>query len=464
MAKRIGLALGIMLVAGIVLFVLMRGDLLRNNEAGGTTAREPQADAQAPAPGLNQQRQVPAQEGEADGGGSKEAVPVEMLDGALDSATANIEVPKGIRSHQIPQDNGLHWFLLAAELMPQVPWDVVNDILEKGWRDNADILNLLDRCQPAFEAIHKGIEVGNVSFPPAGLDEPCPYASDWRTLARLMVAEALMQGSRGNYAAALDELADVYDFGAESGRGPLIMHMVGCTMQHYGAKPLCDMLRSPGVSAEQCRAIIKRIEAADARQPRIAEGILADADMYEHSLQSSSPEELHALLLMQTQYDGDWTKFAKSTTAEQCKKWYSQMPAAIRAAAPLFEAPVYEFKKDALQWFVSTNPLTERFIADYYKMPEMEARGKALRSGPMLVAAIEAYRHENGSYPDLLDSLAPSVLEELPNDPFTGSPFHYQRQGNRYRLYSAGVNMREDGGRAKPWDAKEDDYVIVDRQ
>jgi len=463
MAKRIGAVLAIVLVAALVLFVLMRGDPRREKESGGTSSPEPQSAA----PALNQQRQVIAQDGEADPGNGADLIPIEMLDRALDTATAHIEVPKGIRSREIPEDNGLHWFLLAAELMPQVPWDVVNDILEKGWRDDADILNLLERCQPAFEAIRKGIATGNVGFPPCGLEEPVPYLSKWRTLARLMTAEALMYGSRGNYDAALDELADVFDFGAESSRdGFLMTYFVGITaIQRISARPLCDMLRSPGVSAEQCRAIINRLQATEARVPRIADAVRAEADMFEYSLQQfPSPEELHALLVLYTQYDGAGTKFAKSVTPQQCAEWYSQMPKAIRGAAPLLETPVYQFKKGELRQFVSANPISERMLDVYYRVPEAEARGKTLRSGPLLVAAIETYRHENGAYPQSLDALAPSVLPELPNDPFTGSPFHYQPQGNRYRLYSAGVNMRDDGGRAKPWDAKEDDYVIVDGQ
>lgn len=459
MAKRIGAVLAIVLVAALVLFVLMRGDWRREKESGGTSS--PKTKSAAPAP--NQERQVIAQDGEADLGNGTDPLPVEMLDRALETATANIEVPKGIRSHEIPEDNGLHWFLLAAELMPQAPWDVVNDILEKGWRDDADILNLLERCQPAFEAIRKGIATGNVGFPPCGLEEPVPYLSKWRTLARLMTAEALMYGSRGNYDAALDEIADVFDFGAESSRdGFLMTYLVGNAIQDTGTRPLCDILQSPALSAEQCRIIMNRLQTTEARASRIADAVMAEADLFDYSLQQyPSPEELHALLVLYTQYDGAGTKFAKSVTPQQCAEWYSQMPKAIRGAAPLLETPVYQFKKGELQQFVNANPISERMLDVYYRAPEAEARGKTLRSGPLLVAAIEAYRHENGAYPQSLDALAPSVLEELPNDPFTGSPFRYQRQGKQYRLYSAGTNMRDDGGRSKPWDTKQDDYVIV---
>jgi hypothetical protein len=459
MSKRIGLVLSTIVVAGIVLLVLMRGGTPRSDETDAPGAREPQGEAQAP----NQQRHVIAQDGEAITGDAAGVVPVEALDRALESATANVEVPAGIRSHEIPEENGLHWFLLAAELMPQVSWDVVNDILEKGWRDDADILNLLERCQPAFEAIRKGIATGNVDFPPCGLGEPLPYLAKWRTLARLMTAEALMHSSRGNYDAALDEIADVFDFGGESSRdGPLDMYLTGYHIQGIGARPLCDMFQAPGVSAEQCRIIMNRLQATEARVARIADAVMAEADGFDYYLQQApSPEELHAMLLLQTQYDGPGTKFAKSLTPQQCPEWYSQIPKAIRGAAPLFDTPVYQFKKGELHPFVSANPISERILEVYYKVPEVEARGKALRSGPLLVAAIEAYHHENGSYPDSLDALAPSLLSGLPNDPFTGSPFHYQRQGNRFRLYSAGTNMRDDGGRGKLWDFSQDDYIIV---
>jgi type II secretory pathway pseudopilin PulG len=97
----------------------------------------------------------------------------------------------------------------------------------------------------------------------------------------------------------------------------------------------------------------------------------------------------------------------------------------------------------------------------YPRLVEADARAKTIRAGVTVVAAIETYRRENGAYPQSLDDLAPSVLTQLPADPFTGQPFHYTRKLDSYQLYSAGTNMRDDGGRGDPWIFKHDDYVIA---
>ncbi|HUW59994.1 MAG TPA: hypothetical protein VMZ06_03225 [Candidatus Bathyarchaeia archaeon] len=468
MAKWIGLALGLVLFGCVVILLLMRSDLLRNDEVGGTTAREPLADAQAPAPGLNQQRHVPAQEGEADGGGGKEAVPVEMLDGALESATAQIEVPEGIQSSQFPEDNGLHWFLIAVEQMPKLDdWynEVRDDYLENGWRDDARMIEQLERCQASFEAIRKGIEVGNVDFPPAGIDEPLPYLAKWRELARLMTLQAMMYGSRGNYDAALDQFAAVLDFGAESSRGGFIItHLVGNAMQGIGVRQLCKTLQAPGVSAEQCRAVAAHLEALEPKVPGMADAIRAEADSLEVWFQrrSSSPDFYNHFLEIFIPGAGESGKqFAETATPEQGHELYMQMVAAERQAAPLFDAPFYKFDNAAFEKLAATNVISGQLMGAYRRLPEADARTRMQRNAIRLVAAIEAYHHENGAYPQSLDALAPSVLPEVPKDPFTGSSFNYARQPGGYRLYSVGANMQDDGGRGNPWDFKQDDYVIA---
>ena len=55
--------------------------------------------------------------------------------------------------------------------------------------------------------------------------------------------------------------------------------------------------------------------------------------------------------------------------------------------------------------------------------------------GLRIAIALESYRHDHASYPDSLDSLAPDYLSELPLNPYDGSAFSYQREGDDYILY-----------------------------
>jgi len=63
-----------------------------------------------------------------------------------------------------------------------------------------------------------------------------------------------------------------------------------------------------------------------------------------------------------------------------------------------------------------------------------------------LAFALAAYRAEQGSYPEKLDSLMPKYVAKLPVDIFNNdADLHYRREGNGYVLYSVGINERDDG-------------------
>jgi hypothetical protein len=67
--------------------------------------------------------------------------------------------------------------------------------------------------------------------------------------------------------------------------------------------------------------------------------------------------------------------------------------------------------------------------------------------------ALAAYRADHGGYPASLDLLKSQYLQAIPEDNFIDAPFHYQRQGDGYHLYSVGPNMADDkGATTKPAD------------
>lgn len=66
-------------------------------------------------------------------------------------------------------------------------------------------------------------------------------------------------------------------------------------------------------------------------------------------------------------------------------------------------------------------------------------------AGTIIMLALEQYRAEIGRYPDSLDELSPSILEEIPSDPFSVDGFVYRKladdpAGKGYVLYSIGAD------------------------
>jgi hypothetical protein len=68
--------------------------------------------------------------------------------------------------------------------------------------------------------------------------------------------------------------------------------------------------------------------------------------------------------------------------------------------------------------------------------------------GTLLAIALERYRAARGAFPETLAALCPEYLPELPQDPLTGEAIGYRRQTEGYLLYSIGMNLRDDEGRA----------------
>ncbi|MDB6116258.1 MAG: hypothetical protein JWO08_39 [Verrucomicrobiaceae bacterium] len=64
--------------------------------------------------------------------------------------------------------------------------------------------------------------------------------------------------------------------------------------------------------------------------------------------------------------------------------------------------------------------------------------------------ALERYFIKNGSYPEDLSKLVPEFLSAMPTDPMNGRPMHYQRTGDRYKLWTVGPDGDDDGGTVEP--------------
>src|SRR5690606_2241938 len=98
---------------------------------------------------------------------------------------------KPLSSDDLPPENGMHYFLLAAELLPEIDRAWLGERLKlieaNGWVDDPKLVELLEACGDSFDAVRTGLEVGNAMLPPLrGFAEPMTYVSQWRTLARLM--------------------------------------------------------------------------------------------------------------------------------------------------------------------------------------------------------------------------------------------------------------------------------------
>ena len=78
-----------------------------------------------------------------------------------------------------------------------------------------------------------------------------------------------------------------------------------------------------------------------------------------------------------------------------------------------------------------------------------EHRGNAFMTVTRMAFNVELYRREKGSLPPTLQDLVPGYLQQIPKDPLSGKPLHYQTNEKRFRIYSVGRNGIDDQGRTR---------------
>ena len=67
-------------------------------------------------------------------------------------------------------------------------------------------------------------------------------------------------------------------------------------------------------------------------------------------------------------------------------------------------------------------------------------------AGSRIFLGLLAYRDRFRSYPASLDELKAKLSWRLPDDPFSGRPFIYRKQGKGFLLYSVGDDLKDDHG------------------
>lgn len=360
-----------------------------------------------------------------------------------------------IRSSDIPPDNGAHYFLLAAERFPDVDRDWLKAKLEElrttGVMEDPDLLAFLTACQESFEAVRQGVAVGNAMLPPGRWpDELLPYLSPYRNLAYAMCLEAEMLAARGAYGDALAMYETLMGFGPESGQGGMIINgLVGNHIEAITMESLRYAIESGWATPDEYRFLIDQLYAADARQYRMWETTLEEARgvalWVDRLIQEGDTVLAEACEQVFGDVEGLREALSGMTPAE-IESLCRQMVTDYERVAAYLELPYYEAQQIDADSLLGDNPISQTVIERIPRLNIAEAQIAAKVRGTLVMAAVELYRTEHGTYPPTLTQLEPNYLPVLPQDPYTGGNLGYAVQGNDYLLYSFAQDMKDDGG------------------
>lgn len=369
------------------------------------------------------------------------------------------------RSNDIPADNGAHYLLLAVELMPEIDKDWVDEMFEQmranGWSEDPKLLALFEACRASLDAIHTGLEVGNAMMPEArGIDEPLPYLTKLRTLSRVMDLEAQMYAAHGDYSAALNEYADVLAFGTQAGSGGTVVgHLVGNAMSTIAAQDVSRTLEWATISPQEYRDFATRIWKLQSSQYPVSESVRLEAEGMARWLQD--PWEFQVFTNNQEMgYDEATRNTVAQASPEEIRSMKEGALRAYRELPAYFSLPYYKTQDFDIESIIGDNPMARAVWESLDRVPLAQARYDTELTGTALVASIEAFRAENGTYPASLEALPAGSPARTAKDPFTGTTFRYTLTESGYLLYSAGSDMRDDGGVRDGWNEDGSDFII----
>ncbi len=105
-------------------------------------------------------------------------------------------------------------------------------------------------------------------------------------------------------------------------------------------------------------------------------------------------------------------------------------------------------------------PLTAGLLPTMTRALSVRAHRQANLRQMAFGIELEMHRRATGSYPDGLDDVKLTHLDEVPVDPFSGKPFHYEKRPGGYLLYSVGPNGKDDGGEPRTPGADGPDDIL----
>jgi len=129
------------------------------------------------------------------------------------------------------------------------------------------------------------------------------------------------------------------------------------------------------------------------------------------------------------------------------------VPGAVRRSdlsAELTEAKdLFEARLKALDSFRFS--LSGMALPNFRKAFEIVMCRETQRSLMVVAIALQRHKLRYGKLPPDLESLAPEFLTAVPVDYMNGQPLHYRSEPDgSFRLYSVGLDGKEDGGNPEP--------------
>lgn len=383
----------------------------------------------------------------------------------------------------------------------QGPWSREEFPLVAEWIEtNHHALRMVVRASKRAKCYIPVVPAGE---PPSLYEAQIAAIEQLRECARALVARALWRVEQGDLVAAQSDLSAVHLLARRTAESwTMIGWLVGQAMEETACKGDLAYAVRGGLTRE---AAISHLAAIDALGPF--------PDLADEPLLG---ERLRVLDMVMSIIRGEQDLLAKegfvrdeeeppplplvnwNTILRKVNSWQDRLESVLReddhtrrrAEAEAFSRDFDAWHAEAMKEFEDINRVWAA-VKGYF-LPRSAVRKKVTRAFAVMIMslaapsigrvrdlqydaaarrelarcalALQAYKAEQGFYPERLDRLVPSIVPAVPEDPWSRRPLVYEKTEDGYLLYSVGVNLKDDGGEKAEERHKGDIVVRVPRR
>jgi hypothetical protein len=271
-------------------------------------------------------------------------------------------------------------------------------------------------------------------------------------IVRYSCAAAIVEARKGNAEAAARYLKLAFDMSRALEEEPSIMsQFVRYAQTRLAFSALADVIGSADLSASQTKSLENQLSGIDFRPglklalrgERVLCGLWIYRALMDGRIKGS---DLFA--------DTDLPQSAGAVCGYELRPLFyhdelvylAAMSRAIREADLPYRSIRPSAQWDYYSWFA---PVTSILCPSYTHVAGSRDRATAQVALSRVALALIDYKRQFGAYPPSLQAIQPRLGREVLEDPFTGKPFVYRRQGKGFLLYSLGMNLKDDKGQPR---------------
>jgi len=394
---------------------------------------------------------------------------------------------KYFKQHVVPPPMGEEWTPIH-EMMAQAtrqPWSAKDQPHLAAWLTaNEKPLALVVEASKRPHYFNPLVPFATDNGPGMLIGSLLPHVQKSRALGAALLYRAQLGIGEGRFDDAWQDLIAVHRLARHIGRGAtLIEGLVGIALELIATRADLSYLQHAPLTAAQLQARWKELEALPPLVNMADKIDLGERFIFLDTVQNLARGNGGGMV--DGGIGGNWKLVNLGILMKTANPWYDRMATALRLqdrAKRTLELKAIEHDAKVMNqklhdgivlntlWAMMDEKLMAKQMGERLiglmlpaalKVQEAADRSEQGLQTHRIAFALAASHHDTQVFPAKLDDLVPKYLVTVPGDNYSQKPLMYQRTETGYKLYSVGLNGKDDEGRNADDTPKGDDLVVV---